>query len=125
MPQSASGLKMRDLVNLSEESKGSIFFNNFAVGAAVEEIWEDIARDLKNHGVGIGCVNKNIDPQLARLLGVRRFPDFVAVINGKLYHYSGAVSVENLKKFVSELFSTYHLVPEVMYPVHLVQKIVG
>ena len=88
--------------------------NIFAVGASVEEIWEDAARDLKNHGIGIGCVNKNIDPQLARLLGVRRLPDFVAVINGKLYHYSGAVSVENLKNFVSELFLTYHLVPEVI-----------
>ena len=80
---------------------------------SVEEIWTYTARDLKNHGVGTGTVNKDIDPQLARLLGVRKLPDFVAIINGKLYHYNGVISMENLKNFVSELFSTHHLVPEV------------
>jgi thioredoxin-like negative regulator of GroEL len=79
----------------------------------VEEIWAYTARDLENHGVGTGRINKNVDPQLARLLGVRKLPDFVAVINGKLYHYSGSISGENLKNFVSGLFSTCHLIPEV------------
>jgi hypothetical protein len=85
----------------------------FAIGATVEKTWVYTARDLKNHGVGTGTVNKDIDPELARLLGVRRLPDFVAVINGRLYHYNGAITMENLKSFVSGLFSTYHLVPEV------------
>ena len=85
----------------------------FAVGAAVEEIWAYTAKDLKNHGIGTGSVDKDIDPQLTRLLGIRKLPDFVAVINGKLYHYNGAISAENLKNFVSGLFSTHHLVPEV------------
>lgn len=74
------------------------------LGAAVKEIWEHSARDLKSQGVGIGLVNKNIDPRLATELGARKLPDFVAVVNSKLYHYTGAVSVKNLKNFVNGLF---------------------
>ncbi|XP_028393821.1 dnaJ homolog subfamily C member 16-like isoform X2 [Dendronephthya gigantea] len=80
---------------------------------AVEEIWDYTARDLKNHGIGTGNVNRNMDPQLAKFLGVRKLPDFVAVISGKLYHYTGTVSVQNLKNFVSGIFSKHHYIPEV------------
>lgn len=85
-------------------------------GEALEEIWDYTARDLKNHGIGTGNVNKNMDPQLAKFLGVRKLPDFVAVISGKFYHHTGTVSVQNLKDFVSGLFSKHHHIPEVSFP---------
>ncbi|XP_046851002.1 LOW QUALITY PROTEIN: dnaJ homolog subfamily C member 16-like [Xenia sp. Carnegie-2017] len=79
--------------------------------SATEDIWEDLSRDLQRNGIGTGRVNKNFDP-IAQLLDVRRLPDFVAVIYGRLYHFTGIVSVENLKKFVSDLISSYHYIHE-------------
>ena len=57
-------------------------------------------------------MNRNIDPLLAKELNIRQLPDFVGVINGRVYHYSDSVTVDGLRDFVSELFPT-RLVSEV------------
>ena len=90
----------------------NIDFLSILSGAVVEEIWEHTSRELRSLGLGTGRVNRNIDAQLAKHLGIRKLPDFVGVIGGKVYHYSGAVTVRNLKEFVSELFPN-NLVSEV------------
>lgn len=92
-----------------------LFSNGIALifpGERVQEVWDYASRELKALGLGTAQVNRDYDPQLARELGIRKLPDFVGVISGKLYHYAGMVTVKNLKDFVKGLFPD-NLVPEV------------
>ena len=54
--------------------------------------------------MGIGIINVNRSPRLADTLGVGRVPSIIGIINGYVSFYSGAVTVQGLKDFVTGLF---------------------
>lgn len=73
-------------------------------GAQIEEIWEDTTSSMKKNGVGIGVVDRNRNPRLSDTLGVRHVPSIVGVVNGYVSFYSGLITKEGLKDFVTGLF---------------------
>ena len=73
-------------------------------GAQIEEIWEDTTNGMKKNGMGIGIVNINSSPRLADALGIRHVPSIIGVINGYISFYSGSVTKQRLKDFVTGLF---------------------
>ncbi|XP_068700489.1 dnaJ homolog subfamily C member 16-like isoform X3 [Montipora foliosa] len=72
--------------------------------AQIEEIWEDTTHGMKKNGMGIGIVNINSSPRLADALGIRHVPSIIGVINGYISFYSGSVTKQRLKDFVTGLF---------------------
>lgn len=58
---------------------------------------------MKKNGVGIGVVDRNRNPLLSDSLGVRHVPSIIGVINGYVSFYSGSISKEGLKDFVTGL----------------------
>lgn len=59
---------------------------------------------MKKNGVGIGVVDRNRNPRLSDTLGVRHVPSIIGVVNGYVSFYSGSITKEGLKDFVTGLF---------------------
>ena len=73
-------------------------------GAQIEEMWKDTTSSMKKIGVGIGVVDRNRNPRLSDTLGVRHVPSIIGVVNGYVSFYSGLITKEGLKEFVTGLF---------------------
>lgn len=72
--------------------------------AQIEEMWKDTTSSMKKIGVGIGVVDRNRNPRLSDTLGVRHVPSIIGVVNGYVSFYSGSITKEGLKDFVTGLF---------------------
>ena len=67
----------------------------------LEVIWESAASDLKSFGVGVYELNFQYSRRLNSKLNVNHYPQFIAIVNRKIFKYSGnEFSKENLRTFV-------------------------
>ena len=67
----------------------------------LEAIWETAASDLKALGVGVYEMNYQFSRNLNRELNVNYYPQFIAVIAGKIVKYSAdEFSRDSLRTFV-------------------------
>ena len=57
-------------------------------------------------GAGIAVVNSDSSPALIRKLKVKTIPEVVALVKGRLVHYSGGFAVKELREFVRSLLSS-------------------
>lgn len=74
------------------------------------QVWSSFVEDLEKIGAGIAVVNSDSSPALIRKLRVKTIPEVVALVKGKLVHYSGTFAIKELREFVRGLLSSNSVV---------------
>ena len=65
-------------------------------------------------GLGVGCVQVQLDHALANKLRISRIPSIVGVINGKLHHFGGKWGLYEIRDFIRSMFPS-DLITQVRY----------
>lgn len=83
-------------------SWSDVYFGFYCLlGMQLELIWESTASDLKSFGVGVYELNYQYSRKLNSKLNVNHYPQFIAIVKGKIFKYSrNEFSKENLRTFV-------------------------
>ncbi|CAH1775721.1 unnamed protein product [Owenia fusiformis] len=80
-------------------------YTDFCFGCMqTEHIWEKITQDLHVMGLGYGSVHANMDGRLVSKLHISQVPQIVAVVNGRIQHFSQRIGVQELRSFIRSLF---------------------
>ena len=79
----------------------------------VEPLWNEFKEELKNIGIGVGHLDASWNRELASKLGINNVPSIVAIINRKIFHFSGDYHLKGFREFVRTIFPS-NLVSEVI-----------
>ena len=70
---------------------------------SVENVWQSFKQEIKNIGFGAGHSDASWNRELSKNLGINTVPSITGIVNGRIHHFRGEISLKNLREFARRL----------------------
>lgn len=84
---------------------------NLLIGLKIQDMWDQLAENFQNIGIGIYEIYYNQNRRLVHEIGANSYPQFIAVVAKRTIKYKGDISERSIRDFMSTILPHHLITP--------------